>query len=85
MPDDTNTNEWIEWIEEAVSKQHIKYYEYKHFHNIEAIGSGGFGEVFRANWKHHPHYFALKSFFKFNDATYKEVVQELKLQREVDF
>ena len=37
-----------EWIEEAIAKKHLKYYEYEHFNNIRKIGSGGFGEVY---WK----------------------------------
>ncbi|POG60878.1 kinase-like domain-containing protein [Rhizophagus irregularis DAOM 181602=DAOM 197198] len=46
-----NSNEWIDWIEEAITKKHIKYYDYKHFNNIQEIGSGSFGKVYRANWK----------------------------------
>ncbi|GBB94540.1 hypothetical protein RclHR1_23780001 [Rhizophagus clarus] len=44
-------NEYINWIEEAIDKKHIKYYEYGNFNNIEKIGSGSFGIVYRANWK----------------------------------
>ncbi|PKY60047.1 hypothetical protein RhiirA4_550541, partial [Rhizophagus irregularis] len=47
----SNTNDWNKWIEEAISKKLIKYYEYKQFYNIQEIGSGGFGKVYRANWK----------------------------------
>ncbi|GET58533.1 kinase-like domain-containing protein [Rhizophagus irregularis DAOM 181602=DAOM 197198] len=46
-----NSNEWIDWIEEAIAKKHIKYYDYKHFNNIQEIGFGNFGKVYRANWK----------------------------------
>ncbi|EXX52387.1 kinase-like domain-containing protein [Rhizophagus irregularis DAOM 181602=DAOM 197198] len=77
--------EGINWIEEAISKKHIKYYEYEYFYNIKEIGTGGFGKVCRAKWKHSNKYLALKSFYNFNDATVKEVVHELKLHREVDF
>ncbi|CAB4439667.1 unnamed protein product [Rhizophagus irregularis] len=31
MQDTENTNEWINWIEEAVDKEHLKFYEYKEF------------------------------------------------------
>ena len=41
----------INWIEDAISKKYIKYYEYNHFSNFEKIGSGAFGIVQRANWK----------------------------------
>ncbi|CAB5346648.1 unnamed protein product [Rhizophagus irregularis] len=53
--------------------------------NVQKIGFGGFGEVYRANWKSSRNYLALKSFPDFNDVTIKEIVKELKIQREVDF
>ncbi|GBC09225.1 hypothetical protein RclHR1_00870016 [Rhizophagus clarus] len=79
------TYEWTNWIEEAINKKHIKYYDYEKFSNIQEIGSGAFGKVFRANWKNFEHYLALKSFFNLNEITLKEIVNELKLQRDVDF
>jgi hypothetical protein len=72
-----NTNEWINWIEEAISKKHIKYYEHNHFSNIQEIGFGGFGKVYRANWKHFQNYLALKSFFNLNNVIIKEIVHEV--------
>src|SRR5256885_10438160 len=33
-----NIDDPNEWIEEAITKKHIKYYEYEHFSNIELIG-----------------------------------------------
>ncbi|EXX67414.1 uncharacterized protein OCT59_023840 [Rhizophagus irregularis] len=78
-------NECINWLEEAIGKKYIKYYEYNHFNNIKEIGSGSFGTVYRAKWKNSRSYMALKSFFNLNNVTIKEIVNELKLQREVDF
>ncbi|CAB4413909.1 unnamed protein product [Rhizophagus irregularis] len=80
-----NIDDPNEWIEEAISKKHIKYYEYEYFSNIEEIGFGAFGKVYRANWRNKEQYLALKSFFNHDKATTKEIVEELKLQREVDF
>ncbi|CAB4437441.1 unnamed protein product [Rhizophagus irregularis] len=77
-------NEWIDWIEEAITKEYFKYYDYSQFSDVNVIGTGGFGKVYRANWKNSK-YLALKSFSNFNNATAKEVVHELKLQRDVDF
>ena len=75
-----NSNEWINWIEEAIAKNYFKYYEYKSFSNIQKIGSGGFGNVYRANWKNSDQYLALKTFFKLNDATVKEIVHEVTMK-----
>ena len=77
IPNTENTNEWIDWIEAAIKNEHLKYYELKNFSNIEEIGSGGFGKVYRANWKNFRNYFALKSFFNFNNVTIKEIVMEV--------
>ncbi|GET04602.1 kinase-like domain-containing protein [Rhizophagus clarus] len=85
MQDTENTNEWIDWIEEAVAKEHLNYYEYSQFTNVQEIGAGGFGKVYRANWRNSKKRFALKSFFNLNNITMKEVVCELKIQRKVDF
>ncbi|EXX61790.1 uncharacterized protein OCT59_023906 [Rhizophagus irregularis] len=85
MQNNEKTNEWINWIEDAINKKHIKYYEFEYFSNIQEIGSGAFGKVFRANWKNFEQYLALKSFLNLNDATLKETVKELTLQRGVDF
>ncbi|CAB4379571.1 unnamed protein product [Rhizophagus irregularis] len=80
-----NTKECINWIEEALTKEYFKYYEFENFKHIQEIGSGTFGKVYRANWKNFEHYLALKSFFKPSNITIKEIVNELKLQRDVNF
>ncbi|CAB4414800.1 unnamed protein product [Rhizophagus irregularis] len=80
-----NTNEWINWIEEAVDKEHLKFYEYEEFNNIQHIGTGDFGNVYRANWKNSGKLVALKSFISLNNFAMKEIVRELKIQRKVDF
>ncbi|CAB4388174.1 unnamed protein product [Rhizophagus irregularis] len=85
MQDTENTNEWVNWIEEVVDKEYFKFYEYKQFNNIQYIGTGGFGKVYRANYKNSGKLFALKSFSNLNNITVKEIVRELKIQREVDF
>ncbi|CAB4440998.1 unnamed protein product [Rhizophagus irregularis] len=81
----SNSNDWNKWIEEEISKKLIKYYEYDQFYDIREIGSGGFGKVYRANWKNSHKRYAIKSFFNINDATVKALVREIQLQREVDF
>jgi len=73
----SRSNEWVKWIDDAISKDLIKYYEYQHFYDIQEIGSGGFGKVYRANWRNSNKYFALKSFTSLNDTTAKEIVNEV--------
>ncbi|POG73357.1 kinase-like domain-containing protein [Rhizophagus irregularis DAOM 181602=DAOM 197198] len=85
MQDIEYENEWVNWIEEAVDKEYCKFYEYNQFNNIQQIGTGSFGNVYRASWKNSEKQFALKSFFSLNNVTIKEIIRELKIQREVDF
>jgi hypothetical protein len=66
-----------EWIEEAIDKNYFKFYEFKNFSNFQEIGSGGFGKVFRANWKKSDNYLALKSFFKLDNVTVEEIKCEV--------
>ncbi|CAB4477935.1 unnamed protein product [Rhizophagus irregularis] len=80
-----NTNEWINWIEESVSKEYYRFYERAHFSNIQIVGTGRFGKVYRANWKNSGKYLALRSFFNLDDVTAKEVVHELKIHRDIQF
>ena len=80
MQDTENPNEWVEWIEEAIVKEYFKYYEYKHFSNLQEIGSGGFAKVYRANWKNLGQFVALKSFFNLNNITVKEIVREVNMK-----
>ncbi|GBC32707.2 hypothetical protein RIR_jg12102.t1 [Rhizophagus irregularis DAOM 181602=DAOM 197198] len=85
MQNTENTNECINWIEEAISKEYFRLYEHKYFSNVQKIGTGGFGKVYRANWKNSDQCLALKSFFNVDDVIAKEIVHELKLQRDIQF
>ena len=71
-----NENECTKWIEEAIDKGYFRYYEQEHFSEFKKIGTGGFGKVYRANWKN-SQYLALKSFFNLDDITEKEIVHEV--------
>ncbi|POG69185.1 kinase-like domain-containing protein [Rhizophagus irregularis DAOM 181602=DAOM 197198] len=79
-----NSNE-CNWIEEAISKKLIKFYEFGQFYNLQEIGSGGFGKVYRADWKDSHKCCALKSFYNLNGATIEAIVREIQHHREVDF
>ncbi|RIA88911.1 hypothetical protein C1645_825584 [Glomus cerebriforme] len=71
------------WLENSIAEEHIKYYEYSNFTNIQQIGRGSYGNVVRVNWKNSDRFFALKSFNN-DEQTIKVVVKELKLHRSVD-
>ena len=53
-------NYYIDWLNNSITEEHIRYYKYSDFKNIQQIGKGSFGNVDRANWKNS--IFALKSF-----------------------
>ena len=67
----------MEWIKEAIEKEHIKYYDYGHFFNMKEVGIGGFGKVYRANYRNLEQYLALKSFTKPNSVTLNGIVREV--------
>ncbi|RIA83960.1 kinase-like domain-containing protein [Glomus cerebriforme] len=74
----------IDWLEKSIANENLNYYKYSEFKNIELIGSGSYGSVVRANWKNSDIFFALKT-FNSDKTTLKEVVDEIKLQKSVDF
>ncbi|GBC08353.1 hypothetical protein RclHR1_08060001 [Rhizophagus clarus] len=78
-----DSNYYIDWLENSITEEHIKYYEYSDFTNIQQIGKGSYGNVIRVNWKNSNRLFAIKSFNN-DKLTLKEVIKELKLHRSVD-
>jgi hypothetical protein len=78
-----NLNDWNKWIEEAISNKLIKYYEFDQFYNLQEIGSGGFGKVYRANWKNFHKHYAIKSFFNINGAIAKAIVHEVIIVKHI--
>src|ERR1051325_9907255 len=69
-------NKWVSWLEGAIAEDYIQYYDYNHFSNRQEIGSGGFGKVYRVNWKNTKDV-ELKSFFNFNKNTARKIVREV--------
>ncbi|CAG8715490.1 12570_t:CDS:2, partial [Funneliformis mosseae] len=80
----TESKYYIDWLENTIADECLNYYEYSDFKDIKPIGSGSFGKVFCASWKNTDAIFALKSFDEYK-LTLKEVVNEIKLQKKVDF
>ncbi|CAB5387478.1 unnamed protein product [Rhizophagus irregularis] len=70
-------------LENLISEERIEYFEYSDFKNLQLIGKGSFGNVFRATWRDATRYFALKSFNN-DKQTLKKIVEELTLHRKVD-
>lgn len=66
---------WVNWIEDGISKKHIKHYDYNGFSNLKVISSGSFGKVYRAHWKNFRNILALKTL---NDSTAEKVVYEVR-------
>jgi len=42
------SNNYIDWLEKSIAHEHIKYYEYLDFKNMQEIGKGSFVIVYRA-------------------------------------
>ena len=66
-------NDDIDWLKNS---DNINYYEYFDFNDIQEIGRGSFGCVFRATWKN-TNFYALKSFDKNDIQTLKGIVKEV--------
>ena len=56
------TINYVDWLENAIANEHLDYFEYSEFKNIQPIGKGSYGSVFRGNWKNTNTIFALKFF-----------------------
>ncbi|CAB4418698.1 unnamed protein product [Rhizophagus irregularis] len=76
------SNYYIDWLEKSIANEYLNYYEYSEFKNLKPLGSGSYGSVVRVNWKNA--FFALKTFNN-DKITLKEVVNEIILQKKVDF
>ncbi|KAF0507105.1 kinase-like protein [Gigaspora margarita] len=55
------TNSPTAWLEKAIFENHINYYDYNEFINLEKINEGRFGNVYKAEWSECGIAVALKS------------------------
>ena len=69
----------LDWLEEQISANNIKSFNYAEFSQIIQVGQGGFGNVLKAYWKNRRMTVALKSLkFKSNsDESICEFVREV--------
>ncbi|GBC08651.1 hypothetical protein RclHR1_00830002 [Rhizophagus clarus] len=67
-------------MEQHTKEENIKYYSYNEFINTDF----SVNKIHKANWKQDGKLVALKS-FSLNNVIIKEIVNEIKIQREADF
>ncbi|CAJ0879152.1 2854_t:CDS:2, partial [Entrophospora sp. SA101] len=80
---DKSKDNWSGWLDEAIQKEHINFYDYgSRFKNIQKIGSGYSGKVYKATLDNSS-ICALKS-YKHGITNMKEITNELKLLRKVN-
>ncbi|KAF0542821.1 kinase-like protein [Gigaspora margarita] len=75
-----------EWLEKAILDGHINFLDYNKFTEPVVIGVGGFGKVFKYEWKDTELSVALKCLRvdkNIDDKTIKNFINELKLLRKV--
>ncbi|KAF0550658.1 kinase-like protein [Gigaspora margarita] len=76
----------VEWLEKTISDGHINYLEFDRFTEPTEIGSGGFGKVFKYEWKDSYLTVALKCLkvnISIDEKAIKGFINELKLLRKV--
>ena len=64
-----------EWLQVAIDKEYINYQRYSTFENVEKIGEGAMGEVFKATSSCYGETVAIKKYTKF---TINETINEVK-------
>ncbi|GBC05823.1 hypothetical protein RclHR1_06450001 [Rhizophagus clarus] len=76
------------WIEEKIKNEYVHYFEYDNFSQIDKIGSGSFGEVYKASLANRG-LVALKMIFNehlnIEDDVINKFIEELKLLRKIDY
>ncbi|CAG8474295.1 12696_t:CDS:2 [Funneliformis mosseae] len=87
MTDEANNKTLLEneiWLQGAIDNEHIIYQRYSTFENIERIGHGTMGEVYKATSSRFQKSVALKKFKISSKFTINEIINEIKLHRKVD-
>ena len=69
-----DSNDYVDWVEKALTENYIKYYDYSEFTSMKEINNGSVGSIFRANWKGTDTLLVIKSSYKL---TVKEIVNEV--------
>jgi hypothetical protein len=73
----TGFDDCVNWIEKAVEKKYIKYYDFEEFTNTKELDeSSSVGSIFRANWRETDTLLVVKTPTKL---TVKEIVNEVSI------
>jgi hypothetical protein len=75
----TDTSEWVQWIENGIKEDYINYHDYNEFKDKKYINSGGFSKVYQATWKSSNNTIVALKFFENNDLIMKEIVNEVAI------
>ncbi|GBB83818.1 hypothetical protein RclHR1_10490002 [Rhizophagus clarus] len=84
MSNNSNDIDYMNWLEKSIADESLNHYTYSDFKIVRPIGGGSFGKVFCATHKNPDTVFALKTFVN-SKLTLKEIVNEIKLHKKVDF
>ena len=76
MNDKKDISADMPWIERYMKEEKVNYYEFNEFSNIEEVGNGIIGKMYKANWKQSEKCVILKS-FNLDNAIVKEIVYEV--------
>ncbi|CAB5185772.1 unnamed protein product [Rhizophagus irregularis] len=79
----TNDFNYVDWIEKAVENNYITYFNYNEFTNKQEFENSvsSVGKIFKANWNNNDTLLVVKT----PGLDVKKIINELKMQKEVDF
>jgi len=67
----------LKWVQESIDNKHINYQKYSTLENIERIGHGAMGKVYKATLSCFQKTVALKKFRNSSDFTINEIINEV--------
>ena len=67
-------NDYVNWVEKAITENYIKYYNYSDFTSMKEINNGSVGNIYQASWKGTDTLLVVKSSYKLS---IEEIVNEV--------
>ncbi|CAB4412521.1 unnamed protein product [Rhizophagus irregularis] len=79
-----NNSNYVDWINKAIEKNFITYYDHTEFKNKKEIenNNNSVGKIFKVNWNNTNTNLVVKLSY---DSDAKKIINELKAHKEVDF